>query len=272
MEKKSSADVVVDVQVVSDCTPEQGEFVAYAGGAVGPMDGLVYLIPCRAERAVRFDPVSRAWESFGDTFAKDQHPKWVYAAVSNFDNCIYSIPLSFQNVHKVLKIDPANGTAKEVGEDVRQFAGGVTSEARCKGWCGVVAASDGCIYGMPSGATSVLRFDPRTCKLSSFGHLEDTRRGEKYCSGLLSPSGRYIFGIPGRASRVLCIDTKLLTVQLIGEEYSIYKNKWRFGGIGGDGCVYCIPHEHRHVLRIDPVAMTTGTCIRKLFYIKNKCI
>ena len=232
VQKKSSA----DVQVVGECAPGRAMHWAYMDGAVGPTDGLVYMIPFQAKRAVRFDPVSRVWEAFGDTFAKDQ-AKWVRAAVSNFDNCIYSIPCSLQTHTKVLKIDPANGTAKEVGKDVRQFAGGVTSWA----WCGTVAASDGCIFGMPCSATSVLRLDPRTGKLSSFGQLEDTG-GEKYFSGILGPSGRYIFGIPGRASRVLCIDTKTLAVRLIGEKTGGHASghvqggtKWIAGGIGGDG-------------------------------------
>jgi hypothetical protein len=76
-------------------------------------------------------------------------------------------------------------------------------------------------------------------------------------SGILGPSGRFVFGIPCNASRVLCIDTESLTVQLIGDTFSS-EWKWVDGGIGGDNCIYCIPRNHTHVLRIDPVAMATS--------------
>ena len=172
-------------------------------------------------------------------------------AVSTFDGCIYSLPFSFGAVHKMLKIDPIAGTAKQVGEDLRNFAGGATSWS----WHGVVAGADGCIYGMPHNAASVLRYDPRTGKLSTLGKLGDSPK--KYSNGVLGPAGRFIFGIPHSASRVLCIDTEKLTVQLIGQEFGGNDN-WYGGGIGGDMCIYCIPWKHTHVLRIDPVTMTTS--------------
>ena len=231
----------------------------YRGAAVGPTDGLMYLVPHDATRAARFDPKSGTWEAFGDTFPGDQR-KWSGAAVSSFDNCIYSVPYGFNAVHKMLKIDPIAGTAKEVGEDLRPFA---TETGKGESGCGecwgdVVAAADGCIYGIPEQCNSVLRYDPRTgkasCEMSGW-----TRDMTGYRSGILGPSGRFIFAIPFTAKQVLCIDTKMRTLQLIGECFDYWCNgKWVGGGIGGDGCLYCIPYEMKSVLRIDPVAMTTS--------------
>lgn len=248
----------MDFELVGGPTPGLAITWAFHQGAIGPTDGRVYIIPHQAERVARFNPTSGVWESFGDTFPGGKQ-KWSRGAVSKFDNCIYSVPClitkpphSRSGVQKMLKIDPVEGTAHEFGEDLRKYAPGIVMP-----WLGVVAAADGCIFGMPCSARPVLRLDPRTGEISTFGQLEEKTSSLKYASGILGPSGRFIFGVPFNAPRVLCIDTEMLTVQLIGESYSGI-NKWSGGGIGGDGCLYCIPCNHKRVLRIDPVAMTTS--------------
>ena len=241
------------MRVLDANVPGKRTHVMYFGGAFGPADGLLYLIPCNAARAARFNPKSQVWQSFGDTFRGDY--KWIGAAVSSFDNCIYSFPAECSTVSHVLKIDPAEGTARTVGtRSVLTLAQGV----RDYPWYGSIAAADGCIYGIPNNAGSVLRFDPRTQKLSTFGHLVLGKR--KYKSAVLGPQGRFIFCIPARAERVLCIDTVTLTCEPIGDNFGRSKHiKWFGGAIGGDSLIYCIPLETMsRVLRIDPSAKTAS--------------
>ena len=96
---------------------------AYQSGDYYPLDGRLYLIPRSAIQAARFDPASKEWETFGDIFPASEHTngdKWSYCAISNFDQCIYSIPQIGPNAKacKILKIDPSQSTARMVGENV----------------------------------------------------------------------------------------------------------------------------------------------------------
>ena len=82
----------------------------------------------------------------------------------------------------MLQIDPKKGTAQTVGNrSVLELAPGL----RIWPWHGTVEAADGCIYGIPYAATSVLKFDPRTQKLSTFGQLQ--AGDKKYSCGVLGP-------------------------------------------------------------------------------------
>ena len=97
----------------------QGGFL---GGHYHPSDGRIYLLPRCASRVVRFDPATNTWESIGDNFPESELTKgckWNACAVSSIDNCIYSFPCMLTKAFRVLKIDPSNGTAEEVGEDLR---------------------------------------------------------------------------------------------------------------------------------------------------------
>ena len=242
-------------RVTGGYIPEQEDgWHMYEGGAFGS-DGCLYMAPKKSARAARFDPTTETWETFGDTFPKGSH-KWIGAAVSSFDNCIYSMPAECTLETHVLQIDPSKGSVRKVGVRVLEHAGGVKRDI----WHGTVAAADGCVYGIPSHATSVLRFDPRTQELSTFGDLRgDGVDSVRYRSGILGPSGRFIFCVPAKAARVLCIDTKTQTCELIGDDFDSSKSgKWVGGGLGGDGLIYCIPHLSDRVLRIDPLSKTTS--------------
>ena len=253
---------------------------AYWGGAYNSADGRIYLCPRCASRAARFEPVTKTWETFGDIFPETQflgNDKWTTFGISNVDNCMYSFPNSLTAIHKMLKVDPINSTAQMVGEDLRPKTGGV------KTWVchDTVAGADGCLYGIPCQVNCILRFDPRTNKISTFGQLEDnglkrnyppgvldeSGRERKYACGVLGPSERYIFCIPMMASRVLCIDTQELTVELIGDDFGQLEGdnwlshiKYLWGALAGDNCIYGIPFSTHvtRILRIDPTAKTAS--------------
>ena len=230
---------------------ELGDYCGLNGMDWGP-DGRLYIVPRNATRAARFDPATETWEAFGDAFPEGGH-KWIGAAVSSFDNCIYSFPAQCSVVSRVLQIDPSKGTALMVGESILEQDIGATQWA----YHDVVMAADGCMYGIPSNGTSGLKFDPRMKQLSTFGQVE--AGGDKYWSGILGPAGRFIFCIPSRAARVLCIDTKTQTCELIGDSFQrTMMGKWYGGNFGGDGAIYCIPFYYERVLRIDPLTKTTS--------------
>ena len=247
---------------------------AYGGGVVSPIDDRIYQPPTNGTQAIRFDPVTKTFEEFGDTFRETRclsSDKWYELTLSSIDNCMYAPPM-LGIANRVLKIDPKNDTAREVGEDLRSLAGGAENWA----WLNFCEGADGCLYAAPCNATSVLRFDPRTNEATTFSQLRDPVVLNYTKS--VSVSGRYILGIPGNASRVLCIDTQDLTTELIGDDFGSYiaveggvsgvsmgefytsHNKWHFSALGGDKCIYALPLDGTipRVLRIDPVAKTTS--------------
>ena len=65
-----------------------------------------------------------------------------------------------------------------------------------KKWYGGVLAADGNIYGIPSNATQVLRFDPRTQQATLVG--DELPGGVKWSGGVLAADGN-IYGIPSNA-------------------------------------------------------------------------
>ena len=230
---------------MGDNVPGEQGFQMFSGSAVAHHDDKFYLVPRNAPRVVRFDPATGAWEAVGDEFMHTN--KWIGAGVSSADDCIYSIPFEGINVSQILKIDPSESTVQMVGDSVLDHTKVISFP-----WRGTVAAADGCIYGIPYNATSVLKFDPRTQELSTFGHLDDGE--EKYNGGILDRTGNMIFCVPSAASRVLCINTITRQCVLIGADLvSGRTDKWSGGGIAGDGKIYCIPKCANRVLCIDPV-------------------
>ena len=231
--------------------PGHGEWM-YSGGAFGS-DGRLYLIPRNASRVARLEPVSGKWECIGDSFPEGGD-KWVDAVVSGVDGCIYALPCEC-NVPHILKIDPKAGTARTVGESVLRHSQGVKAYA----WHSMVLAGDGCMYGIPHTASCILKFDPRTQELSSFGALGFDATGSQYFNGVLGPEGRYFYCPPANAGRVLRVDTHTSSCDLIGQDFGKdVKWKWYGGGMGGDGAIYCVPLGHDRVLRIEPSTQTAS--------------
>ena len=233
------------------------------GGYYNPADGRIYMALRCGTRAASFDTVTKTWESFGETFPQTEAltgDKWAISSVSSIDNCMYQFPWHLSKFYRILKTDPANRTTQEVGEDVRPLAGGV--KELC--WMAAVANAEGIIFGVPCNANSIIRFDPRTNELSTFGQLEDT--GEwKYMQGILDPSGRYIFCIPMMTARVLCVDTQENSIELIGPDFGrgadgnfMSQGKWLGGALGGDNYIYALPVNSRRLLRIDPASRTVS--------------
>eukprot|EP00873_Tetraselmis_striata_P025574 jgi/Tetstr1/445838/TSEL_033478.t1 len=84
---------------------------------------------------------------------------------------------------------------------------------------------------------------------------------DKWLGGMASPCGRYVFGVPGSAGRVLRVDVASGGVDLIGPHFH-GKFKWLRGvevpaevmGVEDfpAGACFALPSNHDAVLRIDP--------------------
>ena len=116
-------------------------------------------------------------------------------------------------------------------------------------WSGGVLAADGIIYGIPSHATQVLRFDPRTQQATLVGG--QLPAGDyKWKGGVLAADGN-IYGIPDDASQVLRFDPRTQQATLVGAKLP-GNGKWAGGVLAADGNIYGIPHNATQVLRFDP--------------------
>jgi hypothetical protein len=173
--------------------------------------------------------------------------KWLRGARGP-DGCIYGIPL---HAETVLKIDPTTDEVttmggpfkSEVDGDGEHCSGGSTFK-----WHGGVVATDGCIYGIPANAESVLKIDCRTGTVSTFGGPLPGKN--KWYGGLLGGDG-CIYGIPQCANTVLKINPFTQEVTLLGNLDS-GGWKWHGGVVGADGNIYGIPSNADSVLKIVP--------------------
>jgi hypothetical protein len=73
---------------------------------------------------------------------------------------------------------------------------------------------------------------------------------DKWLGGMSSWDGRFIYGVPGSAKEVLCIDTETGKSTTLGGPY-IGKFKW-LRGVTCPNVVYALPSNAHTILRIDP--------------------
>uniref|UniRef100_A0A7S4V5L1 Uncharacterized protein n=1 Tax=Ditylum brightwellii TaxID=49249 RepID=A0A7S4V5L1_9STRA len=112
----------------------------------------------------------------------------------------------------------------------------------------------GCCLALPSNAPSILKINPETNDVFTFGGPMPGK-GWMYHGGNLASDG-LVYAIPANATRVLVIDPRTDETRCIGPDFPGIQ-KWYGGILGCDGCVYGIPHNSTGVLRINP---TTQVC------------
>ena len=143
----------------------------------------------------------------------------------------------------------AETTAKSIyGDTSEMYVGGVLSPG-------------GSIYYMPYSSQTILKIDPTTDVVTTFGSLSGT---SKYSGGVLAPDG-YIYGIPHDSTTVLKIDP--ITDAIISFDSLTGSGKWVGGVISNDGSPYCAPYTSENVLKLcdsfDDVQ--TNFCLSRYF-------
>ena len=125
------------------------------------------------------------------------------------------------------------------------------------------------MYGVPSDSSCILRIDPRTDAVTTFGHGCVPSDKNKWQGGVLAPDG-CVYCIPADARSVLRIDTNpgvidagleaaAAAVTLIGDLPET-KDKWQGGFLGSDGAIYGVPECADHVLKVIPGADKSIPC------------
>jgi hypothetical protein len=105
---------------------------------------------------------------------------------------------------------------------------------------------DGCCFALPCNSPSILKVNPATDRVYTFGEevLSDCGSDRWHYHGGNLASNGWLYAIPANAERVLKFHPVTDEVMFIGPNFP-GGQKW-FGGItGSDGCIYGIPHNQR---------------------------
>ena len=221
----------------------------WLGGELGD-DGCIYGCPGNAESVLKIDPNTGAVSTFGGPLPGKY--KWLRGLRAG-DGSIYCVP---SWATSVLRITPSTGACALLGEGLPCLANEAAAQDGRWKWHGGVLANDGCIYGIPCNAETVLKVDPSTGEISTFGGPFVGK--QKWYGGLLGAADGCIYGCPCNADGVLKIDPVAKTATVIGTGlFGEGGMKWHGGVVGGDGAIYALPNNTDTVLKIVP---GTGEC------------
>ena len=203
-------------------------------------------------------------------------------SVRGADDCIYGIPF---NARRVVKINPADKSLKEIGPDlgadgmrwicgvmagngsiycIPYYSGKILKidtvnetvtlldtelpERGMARWISGALAHDGCIYFMPQDARRILKFNPEDESAVSVG--EDLG-GQRYkYSGTVRGNDGYLCGIPFYSNLIVRYNPADRSMTLLGEEADEYFNCSN-GVMGRDGHIYAFSELLCKMLRID---------------------
>ena len=122
-------------------------------------------------------------------------------------------------------------------------------------WTGGVLANDGCIYGIPGASATILKIDPSTNDIYTFGSVGTGQY--KWWGGVLARNGG-IYCSPCHQSSVLKIDPTTDTSITFGS-VGTSSYKWIGAVLSNNGSIYCMPYTQSVILKIDPNTDTTNT-------------
>ena len=239
------------------------------GGILG-LDGCVYSPPYAATGVLRIDPNTDSVDVIG-SFPPGGY-KWHGGLLARSTGVIYAFP---SHANEVLCIDtnpaPPARVIGEVGDEswrvstipiLRHDGDADAPDLRYK-WLGGSYGADGCIYGMPSDATSILRIDPVKKEATTFGTVP--RSINKWQGGVLSNVDDCFYAVPANMDCVLRVNTdricdddsvmssSYLRIDYVGEGcFQEVDDKWQGGFVGQDGRIYAIPENSERVMVITP--------------------
>ena len=221
-------------------------------GALRGRDGCIYGVPYKARGVLKINPftdtVSVIYPTSG-MFSDDY--KWHGGALGP-DGAIYAFPA---HASTVLKIIPHRDDAKvqliELELDPAQDP--ELMQGRYK-WLGGGVDREGNIYGMPSDSRVVLKVQPATGRVTTFGGLLPDMQNK--WQGAVCGGDGCLYAIPANACSVLKIDPYTETIELIGD-LPKGRDKWQGGFVGSDGIIYGIPENCNHILRLEPCSRSS---------------
>jgi len=176
--------------------------------------------------------------------------KYMGGMVSACGKYIYGVP---GGAKRVLRINTESNSMDWIGpsfEGKFKWLRGVEIPAS------VMDCADyprGCCLALPSNATAILKINPETNEVTTFGKDTVEKAGKEgwyYHGGNLASNGM-VYAIPANADRVLKIDPVTNECWFIGPSFP-GRQSWFGGIIGSDDCIYGIPHNQVGVLKIDP--------------------
>jgi len=251
------------------------------GGILG-VDGCVYAPPYTATGVLRIDPKNNDKVEVLGNFPRGKY-LWHGGLLAKSTGVIYAFPA---HSNEVLCIDTNVRKRGSLGKSVNHDddVGGVEDDESWRvstipihrhdddidspdlqyKWLGGSYGADGCIYGMPSDATTILRIDPITNTATTFGRVSNTNN--KWQGGVLSQIDKCIYAVPADDSTVLRIDTDpdtpsftpTLAIDYVGSGFQDIDDKWQGGFVGRDERIYAIPENCNHVMVIDPGVGVAG--------------
>ena len=238
--------------------PLRGRYKWY-GGVVGDADGAIYGIPHNSASVIRIDPSdpTNVVTLHGD-YGNGGH-KW-HGAAKSANGTIVSVPA---NADTVLCITPGNPPSLwEIGGPSVIQTGRHRKDGKYK-YLGAMAGTDGRVYCFPCGSERVLRVDTNTREVTNVGpNLYDTGAERllqnKWQNGLTSAAEQCVYAIPLAAETVLRIDTSSTTLSPRVTTWHLPSPfgglaKWEGGVMAKNGNMYCVPNNHKAVLRIKPL-------------------
>mmetsp|Transcript_5223 Transcript_5223/g.21500 ORF Transcript_5223/g.21500 Transcript_5223/m.21500 type:complete len:757 (-) Transcript_5223:140-2410(-) len=232
----------------------------WLGGATTP-DGVLVGIPGHARHAVAIDP-------FEDTVTTVHGPelnrralnryKWL-RGVARPDGSVLGIPM-----HADAILEIRTDAARDASSGVTTAA----AEARLLAprlprdefkWHGGCLGANGCVYGVPCGASCVLKIDARNAvsfiDVPQQGvpeHVAQTKKAQWY-GGIYAPSVEAMYCVPFAATRVLRVDLRADATRFVGPELVQDRDaaKWHGGVLSTDGrTAYMMPAHATAVLAV----------------------
>lgn len=284
----SNVERVLKIDILTDKLTEIGPVFTegqnkWYGGIRGK-DGCIYGVPYTASGVLRIDPSTDNVQVLG------KFPiggwKWHGGLMCPLNGVIYAFPA---HANTVLCVDtnpkPPCGRAGQFDDEEWRIStipihkhsnDNDPDDLRYK-WLGGAYGADGCIYGMPSDASSILRIDPHhpdnRAVATTFGNVNvnDCNASpsvllNKWQGGVLSPTDGCVYAVPANANTVLKIDTnpntpldiEYLDCNLARDswfentDYNNLEDKWQGGFLGRDGNIYGIPECVDRVMKLTP--------------------
>lgn len=255
----SNAEHVLKVNLKTEELTEIGPALTdgqnkFYGGIKG-LDGCIYGMPYTATGVIRIDPRTDSVEILGE------YPlggyKWHGGLLAHSTGVIYAFPA---HANEVLCVD-TNVVPERDGDQswrvstisIQRHENDTDTADQQYKWLGGSYGADGCIYGMPSDATSILRIDPIKNEAYTFGKVPANKN--KWQGGSLSSIDDCIYAVPADHDNILRIHTNPetpLSIDFVGKFFDDCEDKWQGSFVGRDGRMYAIPENCSNVMVITP--------------------